>query len=217
MFRPPWLQYGQEELDQPDARLDQMVASFAALADPTRLRIVALLSDAELTVRQVAAALQMSSSTASRHLKKLRDAGLVVLTIDALNHIHTLDEAALNELQQAFVGRVELAAVAAAVDVAPYARRVVKAFTDDSGRVNRLPREPRRLRIVAEHLAAALGVDFAFSERTLNASLDALTAPPVSLAEAVSALIHHAYLRRDPEADQYYFVRVPLSGPSPAG
>lgn len=212
MFTAPWLQHG-EELREPDEVLDQMVARFAALADPTRLRIVALLSDAALTVRQVAAALEMSNSTASRHLKKLRDAGLVALTIDAYAHRHSVDEAALEELQQTFIGRVELAAVAAQVDVAPYTRRVVKAFTDDHGRVNRLPREPRRRKIVAEYLAEALGKDFAFTERTLSASLDALTAPPLSREEALGALMRHAYLRPDHEAGQYYFAIASLSGP----
>jgi ArsR family transcriptional regulator len=48
-----------------------------ALADDTRLRIVALLSHGELCVCHVVAALDISQPNASQHLTVLRNAGLV--------------------------------------------------------------------------------------------------------------------------------------------
>lgn len=50
---------------------------FRALGDPTRLRLVALLSYGELCVCHLTAALQLPQSTVSRHLALLRSAGLV--------------------------------------------------------------------------------------------------------------------------------------------
>jgi ArsR family transcriptional regulator len=49
-----------------------------ALADPIRGRLVLLLEQKELTVREIQAALQLPQSTVSRHLKVLADHGLVV-------------------------------------------------------------------------------------------------------------------------------------------
>src|ERR1700754_3805089 len=50
---------------------------FRALGDETRLRIVALLSHGELCVCHLEAALDLNQSTASRHLRILKAAGIV--------------------------------------------------------------------------------------------------------------------------------------------
>ncbi len=51
---------------------------FQALSDPRRLAIVELLAGGEHCVCDVSAELGMSTALASHHIKKLRDAGLVV-------------------------------------------------------------------------------------------------------------------------------------------
>ncbi len=53
------------------------VPLFQALADETRLRILALLGPGELCVCDLMAALQLPQSTVSRHLAVLRNAGWV--------------------------------------------------------------------------------------------------------------------------------------------
>jgi len=50
---------------------------FAALADPTRLRIINLLQQGEVCVCDLEAVLQTTQSNVSRHLAKLRSAGAV--------------------------------------------------------------------------------------------------------------------------------------------
>jgi len=50
---------------------------FKALADPTRLRLLALLQTGELCVCQLMAVLDLPQSTVSRHLAYLRNAGWV--------------------------------------------------------------------------------------------------------------------------------------------
>jgi len=50
---------------------------FQALADPTRLRIVALLRLIELSVGELAQVLGQSQPRVSRHLKVLADAGVL--------------------------------------------------------------------------------------------------------------------------------------------
>ena len=53
------------------------VAVFKALGDPTRHLISQVLSHQELAVNELAESLQMPQSTVSRHLRVLREAGLV--------------------------------------------------------------------------------------------------------------------------------------------
>lgn len=57
--------------------LDALTGVYAALADPTRLRILALLSEDEICVCHIHASLDVPQPTASRHLAYLRKSGLV--------------------------------------------------------------------------------------------------------------------------------------------
>src|SRR3712207_1155859 len=57
--------------------LDALTSVYAALADPTRLRILSLLGDEEICVCHIHASLDVPQPTASRHLAYLRNAGLV--------------------------------------------------------------------------------------------------------------------------------------------
>ena len=52
-------------------------ATFAALADPTRRRILQRLAASDATVSEVAAPFDISAPAISRHLRVLEDAGLV--------------------------------------------------------------------------------------------------------------------------------------------
>lgn len=57
--------------------LDALTTVYAALADPTRLRILSLLGDGEICVCHIHASLDVPQPTASRHLAYLRKSGLV--------------------------------------------------------------------------------------------------------------------------------------------
>jgi DNA-binding transcriptional ArsR family regulator len=56
---------------------DQLSATFAALADPTRRAILARLASGEATVRELAAPFAMSGPAVSKHLRVLERAGLI--------------------------------------------------------------------------------------------------------------------------------------------
>jgi DNA-binding transcriptional ArsR family regulator len=56
---------------------DQLSATFAALADPTRRAILARLAYGEATVTELAAPFEMSLPGISKHLKVLQRAGLI--------------------------------------------------------------------------------------------------------------------------------------------
>jgi ArsR family transcriptional regulator, arsenate/arsenite/antimonite-responsive transcriptional repressor len=62
--------------------LDALTTVFAALADPTRLRILSLLSEDEICVCHIHASLDVPQPTASRHLAYLRKSGLVAARRD---------------------------------------------------------------------------------------------------------------------------------------
>ena len=59
------------------APFDDVLSALAAAGEPTRLRLLALLTDAELTVSELVAILGQSQPRISRHLKLLVESGLV--------------------------------------------------------------------------------------------------------------------------------------------
>src|SRR5262245_55716943 len=65
------------------AGVDQLDATFAALADPTRRAILARLAAGEATVTELAEPFAMSQPAVSKHLMVLERAGLVSRRRDA--------------------------------------------------------------------------------------------------------------------------------------
>jgi DNA-binding transcriptional ArsR family regulator len=58
--------------------VDQLSATFAALADPTRRAILARLAEGEATVNELAEPFPITLQAVSKHLKVLERAGLIV-------------------------------------------------------------------------------------------------------------------------------------------
>ena len=77
---------------------DPLSATFAALADPTRRAILARLATGEATVTELAAPFDMSLPGVSKHLKVLREAGLVTQGRDAQWRPVRLEPARLQEI-----------------------------------------------------------------------------------------------------------------------
>jgi len=77
---------------------DRLSTVFGALADPTRRAILARLAEGEATVTELAEPFEMSLPGISKHLKVLRDAGLVEQGRQAQWRPCRLDPAPLKEV-----------------------------------------------------------------------------------------------------------------------
>jgi DNA-binding transcriptional ArsR family regulator len=74
------------------------VDAIQALADPTRRRIVELLADGERSAGELAAEFHTSRPGVSRHLRVLREHGLVRAREQGQRRLYSLDPAPLAEL-----------------------------------------------------------------------------------------------------------------------
>lgn len=75
-----------------------MVAIFEVLAEPNRRRILEELRAGELSVNDVVDRLDISQPAVSRHLKVLRESGLVVARVDRQHRRYRLRPEGLAEL-----------------------------------------------------------------------------------------------------------------------
>jgi len=90
-----------EDIDVPtDDQAAAAAAGFAMLADPTRLKMLWLISHNEHDVATLARLARTSPTTASQHLAKLRLAGLVSLRPDGKRRLYSVRGSHLRTLIQ---------------------------------------------------------------------------------------------------------------------
>jgi DNA-binding transcriptional ArsR family regulator len=72
---------------------------FEALGDPNRREILRLLSDGDKPVQEIAAAMPISRPAVSRHLRLLKDAGMVAEQAQGTRRIYHLQEQGMRAVQ----------------------------------------------------------------------------------------------------------------------
>lgn len=72
--------------------------SLAAIADPTRRRIVEMLAERDRTAGELVAEFDMSAPAISQHLNVLREAGLVATRVAGKSRIQSLNPAGFDDL-----------------------------------------------------------------------------------------------------------------------
>jgi DNA-binding transcriptional ArsR family regulator len=76
-----------------------MIETFAALAEPNRLRIVELLRAGPQAVGDISGSLRLNQPQVSKHLRVLKDAGLVDVQPVAQQRLYHLQPASFRALQ----------------------------------------------------------------------------------------------------------------------
>jgi len=84
--------------------VDQLSAVFGALADPTRRRILARLSDGEANVAELTSLFAMSQPAISKHLKVLEQAGLITRNRQATMRLSQLRAEPLKQATEWLAG-----------------------------------------------------------------------------------------------------------------
>lgn len=73
-------------------------STYDAIADPTRRRLLRLVAERERTAGELASAFTISRPAVSRHLRVLREAGLVRMRPRARERVYALEPAPLAEV-----------------------------------------------------------------------------------------------------------------------
>lgn len=76
-----------------------MQSAFEILAEPNRRAILSLLVSSEQSVGEIERQLGMAQPTVSKHLRVLREAGLVEATVDAQRRLYRLRPEPLQEIE----------------------------------------------------------------------------------------------------------------------
>src|SRR5262249_49482904 len=82
---------------------------YEALADPTRREIVAMLAATERSAGDIAGRFQIAGPSVSRHLKVLRESGLISYRQQATTRVYRLEPAKLEEVRQWMDAQIDVA------------------------------------------------------------------------------------------------------------
>jgi len=87
-----------------DQTVEEVARTFKALADPTRVKIMYLLTQEECSVGHIAEVLEMSQSAVSHQLSYLRSLRLVKSRREGQSLIYTYDDEHVVELLMQVIG-----------------------------------------------------------------------------------------------------------------
>ena len=82
---------------------------YEALADPTRRQIVTLLASGEKSAGDIAERFPIAGPSVSRHLKVLRESGLITFRREATSRFYRLEPEPLDEVRQWTQAQLDLA------------------------------------------------------------------------------------------------------------
>ncbi len=152
---------------------DRLAEVFAALADPTRLRILGQIAERSMTGSDLSKSLGLTPPTISHHMTRLARAGLVTVIADGNRRHYRLNESTLASAGRAAArspGRHErVESVNSDPDAAERAR-VLRDFFEGEG-LKQIPAQRKKRVIVLQHLVERFEPGRDYPEKEVNAIL----------------------------------------------
>ena len=138
---------------------------FKALADEKRIKIMALLGERELSVEEIAAAVDLTAPTVSHHLARLREVGLVEATHE---QYYTVFKARTQPLLEALRSLAEPPpAPDLSEDLGKYDQKVLGDYLQD-GKFKTIPAQRKKRDVILRFLAELFEPARRYSEKEVN-------------------------------------------------
>ncbi len=144
------------------------LAFFKALADESRLRIVAMLAEREHSVQEIARRLNLREPTISHHLAILRELELVTVRAEGTIRWYRLNDGVLRKFKSEVFAPENLARIACVDSSGGQEAKVLASFLDGE-RLIKIPDTRRKRWVVLRWIATRFQPDVAYSEAQVNA------------------------------------------------
>lgn len=185
----------------PQQHMEDLVGFFKALAEPNRLKIVGLLAQRPYTVGDIAGQLDVSVSTASHHLARLADAGLVTARAEGYYNLYALKPEAVTALARTLLKDADAAPRPAREGVDGFERKVLDTFTTPDGRIRAFPVQEKKFLVLVRHVLKAFEIGVRYPEKRVNQILKSFNDDTARLRRA---LVDHGYMAREGGGGKYW-------------
>jgi hypothetical protein len=150
-------------------QLNRLVVFYKTIGDPTRLRIIKMLSEGPLHGQAIAGKLGLTPATITHHLKKLRDVNAVYERRDGNTIYFYLNESVIKHYAKALMNLTEQDEVKKDMkDVMAERQKVIEHFFTNDGRLKNIPAQRKKKLIVLEHMLKGLQKGKKYEEKELN-------------------------------------------------
>jgi DNA-binding transcriptional regulator YhcF (GntR family) len=175
---------------------DQSVAVMKALADQSRLAIVNSLLERSQCVEEIAQRHALAPSTVSFHLKKLEQAGLVSSRKEQYYAVFRANDAMLDTTLRQIIAASSTGKEMQDGRMAAHRHRVLETFFRH-GRLEKLPAQQKKRRIVLEQFALRFAPHRRYSEQEVTALIQPLFDDYCTIRRL---LVDEGLIRRDRDA-----------------
>ena len=190
---------------------EDILFALKALADESRLALLRMLNEREITVGELAQKIELSEPTVSHHLARLREAGLVTLRMAGNQRYYRVNETGLarfkrlaNEIEQMPVAAESVdddSAWIAALGWSTADQKVLRKHTQGR-QIKFLPSKQNELFVMLRWLTTLFEAERMYSEAEVNELLKAVYEEDyVSLRRD---LVDMGYLRRERGGGKYW-------------
>ncbi|MNM00810.1 Transcriptional repressor SdpR [compost metagenome] len=153
-------------------QLDKIVNYHKALADPTRMRLLLLLSKGEMHGQALAEALGLSQPTVTHHAAKLRAAAMILERRDKNTVYFKLNPEFIRKGSAASLsfifdkGAEEMDEISKDQSLQ---ESVIRNFFSKEGKLRQIPAQYKKKLIALQHMAEQLQQGVTYSEKEINA------------------------------------------------
>jgi DNA-binding transcriptional ArsR family regulator len=176
---------------------------FKALADANRLKLIGVLANGPRSVEDLAAVLELDSSTVSHHLKRLSRVGLVGARAEGPYSVYALDLDRLHAMAREHLAAEALPRLAGDADLGAADRKVLSTFLDADGRITAFPSQQKKYLVLVRHTLQAFEPGVVYHEAQVNERLARFSDDTARLRRS---LVDFGFMRRDRDGGRYWRV-----------
>jgi hypothetical protein len=148
-------------------QLNRLVEFHKTMGDPTRLRILSLLSNGPLHGQAIAGKLGLTAPTITHHLKKLRDINVVYERRDKNTIYFYLNQSVVKQHSEAIMRLIEGKELNMKEQNEERQKVVSNFFTKD-GKLKTIPSQRKKKLIIFEHILKGIEKGKKYEEKEIN-------------------------------------------------
>lgn len=172
-----------------------------AILDTERLALIAHLSQAEFSLRELAEVSELSLNDVQRHLEVLEDAHLIHVIARDGKLVYQFNSKHLERVNRKQFGRQRNNPNLSSLNLSNEHKKIVADYTHNDGSLRMIPKKTKKVIAILEYMAGSFENDIDYSEDQINEILKRYYPDPTTLRRY---LIDYGYLGRERNSAHYW-------------
>ncbi len=151
-----------------DQTLKELLSFFRVLSEENRLKIIGVLTQKSANVEEIASLLGISVSTASHHLARLAEVGLVSARTEGHYYYYSFQGSVYKQFAEKLLHLDTLPELSEQIDMDAYDRKVLGTFLGEDGRINHFPAKEKKFQVLLRYVLKSFEPGIRYPEKRVN-------------------------------------------------